>query len=152
MAETNAPPTDAEVKDIRIDIEDYLIAPQTTLLYAARALSQFKNDIEDKRGIKFTQVFDGTNDEYFSDTDDYTRNLNKIRKDMLSNLSVALIFRDYSLNMQEDGDGRWFHTHLFYLTQYEDAIKIAQLDIDLDESGAITEDEERTSSQKFFTK
>jgi len=152
MAETNAPPTDAEILAIRFDVDSYLIDPQTKTAYATNALTQFKNDIEDKRNVKFTQVFNDTADAYFTDTDSYTRNLNKIRKYMLANLAVALIFRDYAINMQEDGDGVWFNVHLFYLTQYEDALKTAQLDIDLDEDGAIDEDEERASAQKYFSK
>lgn len=152
MAETNAQPTDAEILAIRFDVDTYLIDAQTKTAYSINALAQFKNDIEDKRNVKFTQVFNDTADEYFTDTDSYARNLNKIRKYMLSNLAVALIFRDYAINMQEDGDGVWFNVHLFYLTQYEDALKTAQLDIDLDEDGVIDEDEERASAQKFFSK
>jgi hypothetical protein len=154
MSEVNAPPTDDEIKAVRFDIDGdpFLDQGKTLQEYAASALAEFKNDIEDVRGFKFTQVFDETADEYFSDTDDYTRNLNKIRKDILCNLTIALVFRDFMIAASDDVESRWFNLYTFYRSEYDNALKISQLDVDIDESGTITEDEERTSGQKFFSK
>jgi len=153
MAETNAPPTLAEVQAQRFDITEYLLDTRDVTDYTASALLQFKNDIEDKKSIKFSQVFDSTNDLYFVATDGTTRNLNKIRKDMLSNLTVALIFLDYSINIGEaDTEAKWFSLHVFYRAEYDDMLNRAVLDIDLDEDGEIDEDEERISGQTFMVK
>lgn len=150
MAETNATPTDAEIKAIRVDVSDYLTNSKTIANYASSALAQFKLDLEDKRGIKFTQVFDTTNDKYFEDTDGNTRNDDKIAGELLPNLAISKIFRDYAIST-DDGE-RWWALANEYEARYDDRLKIAKFDVDLDEDGSIEESEERTSSQTFFRK
>lgn len=152
MAETNAPPTDAEIKAIRNDIDstDFIVAPKTLQSYALSALAQFKLDLEDKRGIKFTQVFDTTNDKYFEDTDGNTRNDDKIAGELLPNLAISKVFRDFAISTSDNE--RWWALANEYEARYDDRLKIAKFDVDLDEDGSIDEDEERTSSQTFFRK
>ncbi len=152
MPETNAKATDAEIKLIRVDIENYLTKSRVLSEYSDAALSQFKIDLEDKRGFKFSQVFDETNDLYFKDTDDNTRNLDKIRGQMLPNLTISKVFRDYAIATSEETDSRWWDLANEYESRYDDRLKITQLDIDIDESGTIDETEERASAQKFFSK
>lgn len=148
MAETNAVPTTAEVTAVRADIANYLTGSLTVDNYTAYALAQFKLDLEDKRGIKFTQVFDTTNDKYFLDTDDNTRNDDKCIY-MLSLLTISRVFRDFAIAQEES---QWWDLANEYETRYDERLKIAQLDVDADEDGSIDEDEERTSGQKFMVK
>lgn len=152
MAETNAPPTDAEIKLIRVDIENYLIESRTLTSYASAALSQFKLDIEDKRGVSFSQVFDDTNDLYFTDTDGNTRNLQKIRQDMLCYLASSMVFRDYAIATSDGGGSQWWDLANEYESRYDERLKIAKLDVDLDEDGSISEDEEKVTAQTFMVR
>lgn len=148
MAETNAVPTTAEVTAVRADVANYLTGSLTVDNYTAYALAQFKLDLEDKRGVKFTQVFDTTNDKYFLDTDDNTRNDDKCIY-MLSLLTISRVFRDFAIAQEES---QWWDLANEYETRYDERLKIAQLDVDADEDGSIDEDEERTSGQKFMVK
>ena len=148
MAETNAVPTSQEVVSVRSDVDNYLISGQTIASYTASALSQFKMDVEDKRGIKFTQLFDTTNDKYFLDTDGTTRNDDKCIY-MLCLLAISKIFRDYAIAKEES---QWWDFANEYETRYDERLKISQLDIDTDEDGSIDSTEEQTSGQTFMVR
>jgi hypothetical protein len=152
MSEVNAPPTTAEVQAIRGDVENYLTGTYTLADYTAAALAQFKLDCEDKRGFKFSQVFSTTDDAYLVDTSSDTRNLRKIRQDLLCYLTVSKVFRDYAIATAEETDSRWWDLSNEYESRYEDRLKIARLDIDVDEDGSISEGEEQTSGQKFMVR
>ncbi len=148
MAETNAVPTQVEIQAVRADLDNYISTNLVLSHYTASALSQFKMDLEDKRGIKFGQIFDTTNDLYFLDTDDEARNDDKCIH-MLCLLTISKVFRDYAIGKE---DSQWWDLANDYEIRYDERLKITQLDIDLDESGAISEDEEQTSGQKFMVK
>lgn len=148
MAETNAVPTDNEVTAIRADIANFLTGSKTITNYAASALADFKLDLEDKRNILWTRIFDTTNDLYFVDTDDNTRNDDKCIN-MLSNLTISLIFRDFAIANE---DSQWMDLANYFRAEYDDRLKIAKLDVDLDDSGGISEAEERKSGQSFMRK
>lgn len=152
MSEVNAPPTPDEIKLIRADIETYLTNDRILDDHAGGALTQFKIDLEDKRDILFSQVFDLTNDKYFEDSNGNTRNLNKIRQEMLCNLTVSKIFRDYAIATAEETESRWWDLANEYESRYEDRLNSTQLDVDWDGDGVISPPEERTSSQTFFRK
>jgi len=150
MAETNAVPTIEEVAALRADIENFLSDGKAIPDYTEAALAQFKLDLYNKRAIKFSSIYDTTNDLYFVNTDDEGWNdLSAIS--MIGNLTIALVFRDFAINAGES-ESQWWDLHTYYRAEYDDTLKIAKLDVDLDGDGAIDEDEEGRGGQTFFVR
>jgi len=145
MPETNAIPTDAEIKAIRSDVADYLINGKTTANHAASALAQFKIDLEDLREIQFSWIFDSTADAYYADADGNTRNDQKCIW-MLCHLTISKIFRDYAIKQSVS---TWWDLANEYETRYHDRLKTTKLDVDLSENGTITTDETAMRPQAF---
>lgn len=148
MAETNAVPTTEEVTTYRVDIANYLTNSKTVDNYTAQALAQFKLDLDNKRSIRFVQIFDTTEDLYFVNTNDETRNDDNAMN-LLSNLTISMIFRDFAIS---ENDSQWMDLSTFYRAEYDDTLKVAKLDVDADDSGGITADEEGRISQTFMRK
>jgi hypothetical protein len=150
MAETNAVPTTDEVKALRADIENYLVEEKIVSDYTASALAQYKLDLYNKRGIKFSQIFDTTNDLYFVNTDDEDWNdQNSIN--LIGTLTISLVFQDFAIARAAE-DSQWMDLSVMYRADYDDALKIAKLDVDINDDGTITEDEEGRSGQTFFVR
>ena len=148
MAESNAVPTTAEVTALRGDIANYIVDAKTLGDYTAMALAQFKRDMMNKRAIKWTWVFDRTNDQYFLNSDSESWNDDNCIN-MIALLTVANIFTDYTIS---NTDSQWMELSEYYESRYDDALKIAKLDLDTSEDGTIDEGEEGRSGQAFFVK
>lgn len=116
--------------------------------YAGQANAQVKRDLRDVHDIKWSQVYDSDNEIYFVDTDGEANNDDRI-KNMIALLCISYVFRDYSIAVAENA---WFELHLHYMEQYQSAMNQARLDVDLDDSGEISEDEERQTTQSFMVR
>lgn len=142
----NPYPSLDEVKAIRQDVEDYVVDnKEVETDYTPEALKRIKRYLEDKRGILWVQVWDEDNSDYFVGADDVARNRDKII-DAIGHMVVALVFKDWSIKRTE---GMWWDLYVSYRADAEDSLRNARLDIDRDESGAITEDETAKRSQPF---
>jgi hypothetical protein len=93
-------------------------------------------------------LYDVANDEYFKNTDDEAKNEDRLHNAIVL-LAVGYIFKDYSIKVAE---GNWFDLWLAYRADYDRAVNEMQLSIDRDESGEITDDEERESTQTYLTR
>lgn len=142
-------PTTTEIFKIRSDIDTRLSEKLDLEHYMNIALEQVKRDIEDKKGVQWRWVYDSTNAIYFDNTDATGRNDDRI-KHAISLLTVALIFRDYSINSRDDG--KWWGLYESYKMDYDNLIDIMTLDVDKDESGTIEEAEESEKLQVFLTR
>ena len=151
MAETNAPPTEAEVLLIRNDLMDLIasIAGRTLDSYIVDSLAECKRILEDDRGILWTQVYDTTGDAYLDNSDSTGRNEDRI-KNAMSHMAAAMVFRDYSIKFEEAES--WTMLAEYHEQKAIDRLTKSKLDIDIDESGAIDDDEEMLLGQVFFVK
>lgn len=140
-------PTDTEVLEIRPDLVDFLQQEDDIATVTAKALKQVKIDLEDKRGILWNRVWDADNSKYFVGSDDYTRNDDKIVR-MISLKAIAMVFRDYAINM--GADSQWFQVSAEYGGDYMELLNTAKLDIDADDSGTITVEEDAETGQRFL--
>ena len=139
-------PTEQEVLDIRHDLLEYLADDDLDTL-STRALAKVKIDLEDQRGVLWSQVWDTTNSKYFVGYDENTRNDDKIPR-MIAYLAVSMTFRDYSIqNADEDN---WWGLAEYYMEQYEKMMLQAKLDVDSDDDGSISEDEDAQTGQVFM--
>jgi hypothetical protein len=142
-----ATPTSAEVLDIRADLETYLQTnsegAKTIDDYTARALAQVIRDLEDTRNILWSRIY--VDPDYLGDGRNEDRS-----KQMISLLAIAYVFEDYFLRTA--GDTYWYDVYLHYFKVYNDLLKKAKLDVDVDDSGTITEDEEGRSGQSFMVR
>jgi hypothetical protein len=67
---------------------------------------------------------------------------------MIAYLAVSMTFRDYSIqNADED---KWWGLAEYYQEQYDSMILKAKLDVDTDDSGSISEDEDARTGQVFM--
>ena len=137
----SALPTLDDIEAIRADITEYLIRGGTIDLYTQTALAQFKIDLEDTRNIEFSHLY--ASSAYLS-----TRNQIKCIN-MLSHLTVSLVFRDYAINPSRQG--QWWDLANEYEARYQTRLKTTRLDLDLNEDGLISESEESQSPQGFFS-
>jgi hypothetical protein len=140
-------PTDTELTAKRPDIESFLTDPNTTLqTFAGEALGYLKRDLENKRGVTWSRVFVGS--AYLDNSEGTGRNE--------SNLVHCLILRTLALILEAYGikntDGQWMDLANYYRSEYDELLSVARLDIDIDDSGTISEDEERRSGQTFLRK
>ena len=149
MAETNALPSTASITTVRNDIADYLPTGVTVDDFAALALLDVKRRLEDKRDILWTWVYDTTEDEYFDNTDSTGRNEDRLQQ-VIRLLTIAYIFKDYSIKVP--ADGLWWALFEDFEKRAFDMLMDAKLDVDRDESGAITEGEESELGQVFLTR
>lgn len=144
MPETNAPPKLSDIEAVRADIATFLISGMSIDNYALNALSRFKMDLEDTRNIQFIQLFDTTNDLYFT-SEDGERNKDKCLY-LLSNLVVSMIFRDYAVKQSES---TWWDLANEYEARYEKRLSQTVLDVDRNEDGTISDYETGLKSQAF---
>lgn len=136
----SALPTLADIESIRADIAEYLIRGCSIAQYTQTALAQFKIDLEDSRNIEFITLY--ANSAYLSDR-------NRVKCiNMLSHLTVSLIFRDYAI---KQGQSTWWDLANEYEARYQTRLKTTKLDLDLNEDGLISESEESQSAQGFFS-
>jgi len=140
-------PTDAEILEIRPDLLDYLSSESDLQAEAVRAIKQVKIDLEDQRGVLWSRVFDADTGLYLTSSDGLTRNDEKIPR-MIAIYVVYMVFRDYAINM--GGESQWFVVANEFLVDYEKLMLHGKLDIDYDDSGAITEDEDAETGQTFM--
>ena len=143
-------PTAQEVLDIRHDLLEYLADDDLDTL-STRALAKVKIDLEDQRGgsVLWSQVWDADHNKYFVGYAGNTRNDGKIPR-MIAYLDVSMTFRDYSIqNAEED---KWWGLAEYYMEQYEKMILTAKLDVDSDDSGTISEDEDARTGQVFLNR
>jgi hypothetical protein len=147
MAES---PTSEQVRAERPDIQNYIDGNDANLDiddYIARALAQVKRDIEDKKGIKWSMVYNGTTLDYFLDEDDEAHNKDRLHNAIVL-LAAAYVFKDYAITRTDDGV--WNSMYLSYRSDYDRAIEEMKLSVDWDESGAISEGEEENTTQVFL--
>ena len=139
-------PTLAEVKDVRQDVEDYVVDnKEVETDYTPAALKHIKHYLEDKRGIFWSQVWDADSSDYFEGADEVARNRDKI-VNAIAHMAVALVFKDWSIKKTE---GVWWDLYVSYRADAEDGLRDALLDVDRDNSGSISEDETASRSQPF---
>jgi hypothetical protein len=149
MAETNAPPTDAQVLLVRDDVKDYMPEGRTLGSYISQSLAECKRILEDGRGVKWSQVFDSTNDAYLDNSDATGRNQDRIQN-AVSHMAIGMVFRDYSV--KQDLEESWTLHADYHENMASDRLLSSVLDVDVDESGAIDEDEESNIGQSFMVK
>lgn len=125
-----------EDNDANLDIDDYI----------SRALTDVKRDLREIKGIKWDMVYDSDEDDYFTDTDGDENNRDSIIN-MIIMKTISEVFKDFATAVE---DSRWWDLHIAYRQDYEESIRQAKLDIDRDESGEITDDEENQDTQNFF--
>jgi len=147
MAETNALPSEASITTIRNDIADYLATGVDIADYGALALAEVKRYLEDRRDIMWVMVFDTTGDAYWDNDDSTGRNQDRIQQ-VLRLLTIAYIFKDYSIKVP--ADGLWWALFEDFETRALDLLQNARLDVDRDESGEISSDEESEDGQIFL--
>ena len=140
-------PTTLSVVSKRPDIEDYT---SNLAVHMANALAQVKRYLLNNRGIKWSTVYDsGTADDYFADTDDLENNKDQIGE-AITLLTIALVFEAYSIKAQDDS--QWWNLYQAFRADSESLMDTMKLDIDVDESGGVTEDEEKETGQRFFSR
>jgi hypothetical protein len=142
-------PTDDEILEIRSDLVDgnFLADGDDLQTAAGKALNKVKIDLEDKRGVLWSQVWDANNSKYFVGADGVTRNDDKIPR-MISLKTVRDVFRDYAIQM--GADSQWWVVSEEYEKDYQDMLLTAKLDEDLDDSGSISDDETGRTGQVFL--
>lgn len=140
-------PTDAEVLELRPDLLEYLQEGDDIATITEKALKQVKIDLEDQRGVLWLRVWDSDNSKYFVGSDDYTRNDDKIPR-MIALKSIAMVFKDYAINM--GADSQWWTDAEQFQDDYWKLLTHAKLDIDSDDSGSITIDEDGETGQIFM--
>ena len=139
-------PTPDEVKEIRQDIEEYIIETKTLEdNYIPEALKRVKRFLEDKRGILWVQVWDASGSDYYVGADDVERNRDKIIA-AIAHMAVSLVFKDHAI---DNRDGQWWDLYVAYRADSEDSLRDAKLDIDLNEDGSIGDSETAVRNQPF---
>ena len=146
MAET---PTAAELKAIRSDLDSYTGDGLKLSDHVAEALKYVKRQLEDVRGILWTQVYDSDNAVYYDDEDANGRNDDRL-KNAIGNMTAAYVFKDYAVTAGEGS--KWWELYLAFRADADNVIKYAKLDVDLDESGDISTGEEAQAGQSFMTR
>ena len=149
MPETNASPTMQEVLLIRDDLEDFLPDGRNLDSYVAQALLECKRILEDDRACPWSRVFDSTNDAYLDNSDATGRNQDRIQN-AISHQTACMIFRDYSI--KNGLEENWSLLADYHCQMSKERLLESTLDIDLDDSGAIDEDEEGSVGQVFLVK
>jgi hypothetical protein len=140
-------PTDAEILEIRPDLIEFVPEDTDLQAQAVRSLKKVKIDLEDRRGVLWSQVWDSDNSAFWVATDGPTRNDDKIPR-MIAVHVVYSIFRDYAIRMNADSE--WFAVANEYLTDYDQLLKDAKLDVDSDNSGTIDDSETGQTGQVFM--
>jgi hypothetical protein len=151
MSETNAYPTEDQVLLIRADLTR-LLAPERTLEDEMQeSLKECKRILEDKRKVVWSRVFVASDSggDYLDNPDSTGRNEDRI-KNAISNMTAAIIFRGYSV--LNSSDERWSSLADYYYDMAYSRLVDSVLDIDLDDSGTIDDDEAGRSGQPFFRK
>lgn len=147
MAES---PTREQVLIERSDLETYIEDNPANLDvddYISKALAQVKRDIEDVKGIKWSRIYNLTDDVYFLDFDDEAHNEDRVLN-LVILLTVAYVFKDYAINRTDDAV--WNSMYMAYRGDYDRALEEVKLSVDWNDSGAITEDEEEQTTQVFM--
>ena len=140
-------PTTAQVEKYRQDISNF-VGDKAVSDYITLATAQTWRDMLNKRSIKRVWVWDTTNTIYFLDTDGVGNNEDQMH-DMIILLTIAFIYQAWA---QKTQDAQWWDLYTAYRTEYDNALSFAKLDVDKNESGEITADEEATTGQVFFTR
>jgi hypothetical protein len=146
MAET---PTRDQVLIERHDIESTIAQNDANLDlddYISKALAHVKRDLREVKGIKWDMVYDSTNSQYFENTDGDANNDDTI-KHMITLVAISFAFKDLSIRVE---DSNFWDLYINYREDYDRALNQAKLDIDWNESGGITEDEDGQTTQVFF--
>lgn len=140
-------PTTTQVLEIRSDIQDRLSGALTLDDYIDQAFAQAKRDVEDKKGILWSRIYDSTAGAYFDNPDGTGRNDDRL-KHAIAILAIAYVFRDYSINTRDDG--LWWGLYEAYKADYDNMVDVMVLDVDTDDSGTIDESEESQKPQVFL--
>jgi len=154
MAES---PTREQVLIERPDIAKYIEGNEANLDlddYIAKALAQVKRDVEDVKGIKWARIYNSADDaptypDYFLDADDEAHNKDRVHN-LIILLTVAYSFKDYAISMTDEAV--WNSMYLGYKSDYDRALDEVKLSVDWNDSGAITEDEEKQTTQNFMVR
>jgi hypothetical protein len=146
-ASTGEKPTATEVIQIRSDIDSKTSEKLELDQYIDRAHSQVKRDVEDKKSIPWSRVYDSDNGIYFDNPDSTGRNNDRL-KHAISLLAIAYVFQDYSINATDVG--RWWGLYEAYKMDYDNMIDTMVLDVDTDDSGTIEDSETSQKPQVFL--
>ena len=150
MPETNAPPSREDVLLVRNDLRDYADSMSRTIdSYITEALEECKRILEDDRGVVWFTVFNTTEDEYFDNSDTTGRNEDRIQN-AISHMTASMVFRDYAI--KQDLEESWTMLADYHETKANDRLLKSKLDIDIDESGAIDDNEEGQLGQSFMVR
>lgn len=147
MAES---PTRDQVLIERSDIEDYVKNNKANLTiddFIAKSLAQVKRDVQDVKGIKWSRIYNETDQIYFLDFDDEAHNKDRVHN-LIILLTVAYVFKDYAVNRTDEAV--WNSMYMAYRGDYDRALDEVKLSVDWNDSGAITEDEEEQTTQVFM--
>lgn len=147
MPETNALPDPDDIMFVRADLDDKLPDNMTIEQWMGEALLQVKRDLEDKRAIKWAQVYDEANDAYYDNEDATGRNEDRIQM-MIKLSTVSSVFEQYANTRGEDS--QWWQFFESYQAKYIDLLTHARLDFDVDQDGEV--DKEGVLGQASFCK
>lgn len=146
MAES---PTIEQVKIERPDVQKLVDDNEANLSiddYIAKALAEVKRMIEDVKGIRWSMVYNETDDRYFLNADGEAQNKDRI-ENIIILLTISKIFQDYSNGVV---DSRWWDLHLAYQDRYDKSVKDMKISVDWDESGEIVDGEDEQTTQRFM--
>ena len=146
-------PTSAEIVIEYAKVEQYISTEVTIDDYIDRGLADVKRYLLNTRGVQWSMVFDSDTAEYLTDTDGNANNDDQLKK-AISLMTIAAVYKDNAqrANVQQSNDSFFWGLYSEFRSEAETLLDVAKLDIDTDESGTITEGEERTTSQVFFSR
>ena len=137
-------PSNQQIKDVRPDVLEFVGKDSTLKDYAERALAYVKRDLEDVRGIEWSQIYN----QEIPIVDYLTpRNTDKMNH-AIALRAVALVFHDYAVSASDGA--QWWDLGNSFRADYDTFLDRAKLDIDLDESGTIEEGEELQTPARFW--
>lgn len=139
-------PTYPEVVRECAQIEQYVSDPVRMDEYVERALDDVRQYLRNILGIEWATVYDSDNAEYFADTDGNTNNQTQLLK-IIRLMTIAIIYKD---NAQGVSDSPWWEMYEAYKVEATQLMDSAKFDIDANEDGEISEDEETQTTQTFF--
>ncbi len=148
MSELNAVPTKEELLIVRGDLDDYK-GDRTLDSYITDSFAECKRILEDERSVVWSRVFDTDTDAYWDNSDATGRNEDRI-KNAISHMAAALIFWDYSV--RQELEESWTSLASYHEQKAMDRLLKSTLDIDRDDSGTISTDEEGDSGQVFLVR
>ena len=148
-----ATPTTTEIIVEYAKIEQFIADEVTLAEHISTALADVKRYLLNNRGIQWSTVFDSDADDYYVDSDGVANNDDQLKK-AISLRTVSLVYKANAerANVNQSNDSFFWDLYRKYRSEAETLLDVAKLDIDADKSGSISDDEERTTAQVFFSR